>query len=218
MVSLSDGNLGVNVTNLVGTWVHAVAVWDRAGIGGSADTMRLYVNGNLVGSSAGTAWGTTFGAQAEIGGMPDFGSYRKLYMDDLKLYSSATVAPSCPAPILNLSQSIGLGSLRVANVCGTPYAAAFSTFTLDTANAFGGLGSGWFGGLHISFFDVFAQWSMQAPPFFDTLNASGASSFDFPAGTFTAATGLTIYGVTAVLHPLSGALIGFSYPLAYTFP
>ena len=32
--------------------MHFAFVWDNAGIGGSADTLRIYVNGNVVGTAS----------------------------------------------------------------------------------------------------------------------------------------------------------------------
>jgi hypothetical protein len=39
--------------------MHIAGVWDRAGIAGTSDTVRLYVNGKVVAASAAADWGTT---------------------------------------------------------------------------------------------------------------------------------------------------------------
>jgi hypothetical protein len=57
--SLSDHGIGYPISKLNGTWVHIAGVWDRRGIGGSRDTVRLYVNGVVVAASQKAGWGKT---------------------------------------------------------------------------------------------------------------------------------------------------------------
>ena len=57
--SLVDGGDGVPISQYNGEWIHVAGVWDRNGISGSADTIRLYVNGALVAASQENDWGTT---------------------------------------------------------------------------------------------------------------------------------------------------------------
>ena len=45
--SLVDGVDGYPISAFNGQWIHVAGVWDRAGIAGSADTIRLYVNGPI---------------------------------------------------------------------------------------------------------------------------------------------------------------------------
>jgi PASTA domain-containing protein/concanavalin A-like lectin/glucanase superfamily protein len=57
--SLVDGRQGYPISALNGRWIHVAGVWDRSGIAGTADTLRLYVNGEVVAASRATDWGTT---------------------------------------------------------------------------------------------------------------------------------------------------------------
>ncbi len=54
-----DGVQGYPISELNGSWIHVAGVWDRSGIAGSADTVRLYVNGEVVAASRARDWGTT---------------------------------------------------------------------------------------------------------------------------------------------------------------
>ncbi len=57
--SIEDGGIGYPITGLNGQWMHIAGVWDRKGIAGSSDTIRLYVNGKVVATSRSKKWGTT---------------------------------------------------------------------------------------------------------------------------------------------------------------
>jgi hypothetical protein len=57
--SLVDGVEGYPISALNGRWVHVAGAWDRSGIAGSLDTVRLYVSGELVASSQARDWGIT---------------------------------------------------------------------------------------------------------------------------------------------------------------
>lgn len=57
--SLDDGALGYRISSLNGRWIHVAGVWDRRGIAGSTDTVRLYVNGEVVAAAKTSSWGTT---------------------------------------------------------------------------------------------------------------------------------------------------------------
>ena len=57
--SLVDGGRGYRISRLNGRWIHIAGVWDRGGIAGSSDAVRLYVNGHVVASSSDTSWGKT---------------------------------------------------------------------------------------------------------------------------------------------------------------
>jgi len=72
-----------------GTWIHLAGVWDRDGIGDSADTLRLYLNGSVVASTTTGGWGTTVGQRADIGGGNDGGIAGKFAIDNLKVYDAA---------------------------------------------------------------------------------------------------------------------------------
>ena len=71
------------------TWVHVAAVWDRAGIDGTSETARLYVDGVKVSAITTSTWGTTFqGNRADIAGGGDFMEDR-FALDNLIIYDCA---------------------------------------------------------------------------------------------------------------------------------
>jgi hypothetical protein len=57
--SLADGADGVPISQYNGRWIHVAGVWDRNGIDGSTDTVRLYVDGQVVAASQESDWGAT---------------------------------------------------------------------------------------------------------------------------------------------------------------
>jgi FG-GAP-like repeat/PASTA domain len=57
--SLSDDVEGARISALNGRWIHVAGVWDRSGIAGTRDTLRLYVNAEIVAASQDGSWGTT---------------------------------------------------------------------------------------------------------------------------------------------------------------
>lgn len=78
-----------NISALNGNWIHVAGVWDRAGIDGSLDKVRLYVNGATAASSTNGGWGTTVGTEADIAGANDYNIAGKFYEDNLKIYNFA---------------------------------------------------------------------------------------------------------------------------------
>jgi hypothetical protein len=78
-----------NISAQNGTWIHVAGVWDRAGIGGSADTVRLYVDGAMVASSGANDWGATAGTRADIAGANDYDIAGQFYVDNLKVWNAA---------------------------------------------------------------------------------------------------------------------------------
>lgn len=73
------------------SWLHLVAVWDRAGIAGSADRLRLYINGAVVAASTDGSWGTRTGNVADIGGGNDGQIANKFVVNEFMLYNSAVL-------------------------------------------------------------------------------------------------------------------------------
>jgi Regulator of chromosome condensation (RCC1) repeat len=57
--SLVDGVEGYPISAFNGQWIHIAGVWDRNGIAGTSDTVRLYVNGEVVATAQENDWGTT---------------------------------------------------------------------------------------------------------------------------------------------------------------
>jgi hypothetical protein len=72
-----------------GTWIHVAGVWDRGGIGGSTDTVRLYVDGSVVASTTTNNWGNTVGTRADIAGANDYDIVGQFYVDNLKVWNVA---------------------------------------------------------------------------------------------------------------------------------
>jgi hypothetical protein len=83
-------DVGHDISTLNNTWIHVAGVWDRAGINGSADTLRLYVNGAMVASTTQSDWGTTmFSPRVDIAGANDNAIVNAFDEDNLKLYDFA---------------------------------------------------------------------------------------------------------------------------------
>ena len=78
-----------NISALNGNWIHVAGVWDRAGIGGLADKVQLYVNGSVVSSSGNGGWGNIVGTEADIAGANDYNIAGQFYEDNLKVYDFA---------------------------------------------------------------------------------------------------------------------------------
>jgi hypothetical protein len=78
-----------NISALNGNWIHVAGVWDRAGIDGSGDRVRLYVDGAVVASSASGGWGNIVGTEADIAGANDYNIVGQFYEDNLKVYDFA---------------------------------------------------------------------------------------------------------------------------------
>lgn len=70
-------------------WIHLASVWDRSGIDGTSDTMRLYVDGNEVASGTYDDWGTSVGNWADICGGNDHNIAQKFAMDNLIIWNYA---------------------------------------------------------------------------------------------------------------------------------
>lgn len=70
-------------------WVHLAAVWDRRGIDGTPETVRLYVNGGRVSATTATAWGTGFdNNNVDIAGGNDL-IQDKFALDNIVVYDYA---------------------------------------------------------------------------------------------------------------------------------
>ena len=81
--------LSYDISAFNGTWIHLAGVWDRDGIGGSLDKLRLYVNGNVAAASTVAGWGNQVGQQADIGGGNDGNIANKFALDNLKVFDIA---------------------------------------------------------------------------------------------------------------------------------
>lgn len=89
--SRHDGLLGCDISAHNGTWIHVAALWDRYGIGGSADTLRLYVNGALQAASTDSSWGSSVGQRADICSGNDANIAHKFRVDNLKVWDYAAL-------------------------------------------------------------------------------------------------------------------------------
>jgi hypothetical protein len=85
----TESDVSYNIDSYNGTWIHLGAVWDRAGIGGSSDKIRLYINGNVAAANTVASWGTTVGSQADIGGGNDQDIAGKFAIDNLQVFDTA---------------------------------------------------------------------------------------------------------------------------------
>ena len=81
---------------VTGSWIHIAAVWDRTGINGSSEALRLYVNGKVVASSEDRGWYKFLGDFADIGGANDDGD--SFAIDELKLWNFAKTDFSTSLP------------------------------------------------------------------------------------------------------------------------
>jgi hypothetical protein len=95
VVSRTDGELGAPMLSFRQRWIHILAMWDRAGIDGTTDSMRLYIDGTLVASTTARNWGTVPPTIVDIAGGNDFRIARTFFEDELKLWNMANTPPRC---------------------------------------------------------------------------------------------------------------------------
>ncbi len=213
-LSLADGLRGHAITGQLGTWFHVVAEWDRAGIGGTSDTMRLTVDGVLRAVASQSNWISSWAyPTAKFGGCTGNGQ-GAFAIDDLKLWSATISGP--PAYALNLS-TMSDGAL-VSLAYGVPSDLALTAFSFDPANAGTGLGGGWFAGLHIGLGDLMGQWSVVAPPFMMPLSDHGSAVWFLPPTVMSLFSGFTVYGVSLDVDPSTLVIRAQAPPVALTLP
>jgi hypothetical protein len=70
-------------------WIHLAASWDRKGIDGTTETIRLYVNNVVVATTNNNHWGTIVGQRVDICGGNDEYVSGKFKMDELKIWDYA---------------------------------------------------------------------------------------------------------------------------------
>jgi Concanavalin A-like lectin/glucanases superfamily len=88
--SVSTGLRGVDISRFNGSWIHVQAEWNRSGILGSNETLRLFVNGAKWASATRAGWNSYLGPAVDIGGGNDDGIARKFAVDDLTLYNTSS--------------------------------------------------------------------------------------------------------------------------------
>jgi hypothetical protein len=135
------------------------------------------------------------------------GSYDVVVTDGCGSTTSSAAKVRAVPVLLSLSQPAGAGSLRILDRSLLPGAHWFHAFSFDAANATAP-GAGWFGGLHVDFGLVLAEFAVGAPPFVGTFDGLGRSLFQLPGGSISA--GQTAWGVTIVYDPLVPAVMGWS--------
>ncbi|MBI4979473.1 MAG: hypothetical protein HZC28_18495 [Spirochaetes bacterium] len=73
----------------INQWMHVALVWNRSGIGGTSDCLRLYLNGATVASTNLSTWGTVASGSTFIGSGVDWHTANKFWIDNLKVYTKA---------------------------------------------------------------------------------------------------------------------------------
>jgi hypothetical protein len=213
--SIFDGLDGVDVTGQVGVWMHLVAMWDRDGIAGTSDKIRMYLNDDLRAKYSGPAgWLSAWTYPTmKIGGCTDLGE-GAYEIDELKIWAEAldNVAPLFR---LNLGLATGGGAF-VQHVDGVPLNLALTAFSFDPANAGAGFGHGWMAGLHISLGDVLLQWAIPVQPFICPMDASGGSYCVVPPAVTATVAGWTVYAVALDVAPDGLAVVHVSPPALLT--
>ena len=124
-----------DITASNGMWLNLAGVWDVAGIDGSTDKLRLYVNGQLVAATTNATWGATVGSQADIAGGQDSGCAGQFLVDDLKVFNRALTASevvqvyggvagftSGPPAISNFTPASGSNGI-IVTISGTNFSA-----------------------------------------------------------------------------------------------
>jgi hypothetical protein len=109
-------SVSYDVSAYNGTWIHLGGVWDRAGIDGSNDKVRLYINGSVVAANTFGGWGTVVGSVADIGGGNDDSIAGKFAIDNLQVFNTAMTdfsgrfVDAIPEPgVLSLVTLAGIG-------------------------------------------------------------------------------------------------------------
>jgi hypothetical protein len=92
--SLASGEPWIDVSGRLGQWVDLVAMWDRAGIAGTSDTLRLYLDGTLVATATASNWSAMLGRYVDVAGGNDGAKLAdKFAVDELKVWNGVTFAP-----------------------------------------------------------------------------------------------------------------------------
>jgi hypothetical protein len=127
--------------------------------------------------------------------------------------------PSAGRSLFTFTQHAGAGSVDIRIVNGHPLNLALTVVTLNPANnataGRGGLGTGWWGGLHASWGEILGFWGSGAP-FLMQLDASGSARWSAPAGTLSSLAGLTFFASNHTFDPFFVGFSGASYPAAIT--
>ncbi len=120
-----------------------------------------------------------------------------------------------PARPLTLATFNGPGSLRISQSWCGPGQHYFTAFSLDPSNVTQPYLGSW-GGMHIAFSDLLAQFGTSVAPFVGTLNLLGSATTVYPAGTFTSLAGTTLHAVTHIYDPVTVTVTAVSPVASYT--
>ncbi|MBI4979475.1 MAG: PKD domain-containing protein [Spirochaetes bacterium] len=78
-----------NAHGFLNQWLHVALVWNRTGIGGTSDRLRIYLNGTIVAATNTSTWGTTTSGEVWMGSSIDFADANKLWIDNVKAFRIA---------------------------------------------------------------------------------------------------------------------------------
>ncbi|NRA95617.1 MAG: hypothetical protein HRU14_05345 [Planctomycetes bacterium] len=126
------------------------------------------------------------------------------------------LAPALGSFKVTLSYDQTTGFISARNLAGPPNEDYVSVITTDPANANGGLGTGWFGGLHIPWSGLVAQVTAFGNPFTGQLDAHGASFGTHMSPVPPGLIGVPFYAVSVAIGHRTGALLGFGSPASVT--
>lgn len=167
------------------------------------DTISIEVTGNAITVRVGGTIALTHSSSAiaaHTSGGIAFGTDIGEWQIDDVVITGQTVTTS-------YTQPFGPGSIQV-DVAGSPGDYFFIAVSFDPANAGPGLGTGWWGGLHISVLDLQTQLGLGFP-FTGFLDGAGAASWNAPGGVL--GTGHpAIYAISHTFDPTTFFLTGKS--------
>lgn len=122
-----------------------------------------------------------------------------------------------PAPQFTVSYNQpASGALELHVVNGPPNHRYLYAFTFAAANANGGLGSGWWGGLHIPFHELALLVATPVVPFQGVLDANGELFYSWPDEAASVLAGLTVYANVHAFDPATGIPSDVTEPIEYT--
>lgn len=122
-----------------------------------------------------------------------------------------------PVYTLEFDQTVHNGDATLAHTNGPANGNYVMALTTNPANSNGGLGSGFWGGLHITLPELVIILGSNFPPYQGPLDGSGSASFTLPAGVTGGLAGFNFYAVAHAFDGTSGALADVSAPIAFSF-
>lgn len=215
-ISILDGIKGASILGSLHSWIQVTAMWDRAGIFGSSDTMRLYINGELHARTTGVGWSGVLGPHFDVGGSAGLaqGQYA---IDDLKIWEGARLPTARPLS-LQFHRSLVPGGVVMSESFASPRRPGFTALSLDPQNQEPLPGSGWFFGLHISMADLVAQWTYGGVPFRFLFDDIGTSHTVLSPFQVLPLRGFMVHGVAVSLDPIGGGIQQASGRTSFVVP